>query len=114
MKTEDEKIDTKKFKGTLFFESEDKIKAQQQKLDTLTIEQLGHFEYELPGLDVGQRWEDALRSTMRTYDAAEMEIGRHYQLIEYTRTKSQWSWDKLDVFGAKETHSDTIESGTFA
>jgi hypothetical protein len=102
IQTEEEKADMKKREAALFLEEEDKIKARQQQVNRLISEEVGHFEYETPEMHMGQTWEDALRSTIRTYDAAQMEIERHYRLIGYTKTKSQWPLDKLDVLREKK------------
>ncbi|CAN9274148.1 unnamed protein product [Alternaria alternata] len=101
IQTEEEKAEMKKREAASFFEEEDKIRARQQQVATFIDDEVGHFEYETPEMQAGQTWEDALRSTMRTYDAAQMEIERHYRLIGYTKTKSQWPLDRIDVLAKK-------------
>jgi hypothetical protein len=83
--TEEEKTGNKKAKEAAFFKKEEETRARLQKLNILINQPNSYVEYEKPEMDKDQTWEDALRSTMRTYDAAEMELERHYRLIGYTK-----------------------------
>ena len=95
-------LTTKGLKTTLHLEAQSTPEAYKKEIDRLKHEQLGHFEYELPSTEEGETWEDALRSTMRTIDAAEMEVERHHRWIIDNRSVRHWDLEPPSVLRAKK------------
>lgn len=90
-------LTTMGLEATLYLEALDTPEAYMKEINRLKHEQLGHFEYELPSTQQGETWEDAIRSTMRTIDAAEMEVERHHQWIIDNKRVSDWDLQPLSI-----------------
>lgn len=95
-------LTTKGLDATLLLEAQDTAEAYQKEIDRLKNEQLGHFEYKLPSTGKGETWEHALRSTMRTIDAAEMEVERHHRWIIDNKSVLKWELESLSVLRARK------------
>lgn len=95
-------LTTKGLKATLYLEAQNTPEAYEKEIDRLKDEQLGHFEYKLPSTEEGDTWENALRSTMRTIDAAEMEVERHHRWIIDNKSVSHWELEPLSILRARK------------
>ncbi|KAH6866394.1 hypothetical protein BKA58DRAFT_460103 [Alternaria rosae] len=77
------------------------LKGEKPRIDrhkNIMANQGEHVDYfQDDGDEEGFTWRDAIRSALRTYDAAYMEVDRHHRLLKQTKKRSGWSLDRLDV-----------------
>ncbi|KAI4667798.1 uncharacterized protein J4E88_010048 [Alternaria novae-zelandiae] len=82
-----------------FSKDEDFRKDRQEKL---MANQGAYFDYfEDDGGDEAFTWGDAIRSALRTCDAAYFEIDRHHRLLKQPEKKSGWRLDRMDVLSKR-------------